>query len=43
VLVIPKLDLVIAVYGGNYNERAGGLLVGDLIPRYILPAVREDR
>jgi CubicO group peptidase (beta-lactamase class C family) len=39
VIVIPELDLVIAVFGGNYNERAGGLMVGDLIPRYILPAV----
>lgn len=42
VMVIPELDLVIAVYGGNYNERAGGLMVGDFIPRYILPAVREN-
>jgi CubicO group peptidase (beta-lactamase class C family) len=43
VVVIPELDLVIAVYGGNYNERAGGLMIADLIPRYILPAAREDR
>jgi CubicO group peptidase (beta-lactamase class C family) len=42
VVVIPDLDLVIAVYGGNYNERAGSLMIADLIPRYILPAVRED-
>ncbi|HYR12052.1 MAG TPA: serine hydrolase [Longimicrobium sp.] len=41
VVVIPDLDLVIAVFGGNYNERAGGLMVADLIPRYILPAVRD--
>jgi CubicO group peptidase (beta-lactamase class C family) len=39
VMVIPDLDLVIAVYGGNYNERAGGLMVSEMIPRYILPAV----
>jgi CubicO group peptidase (beta-lactamase class C family) len=42
VVVIPELDLVIAVFGGNYNERAGSLMIADLIPRYILPAVRED-
>ncbi|HEX2208831.1 MAG TPA: serine hydrolase, partial [Longimicrobium sp.] len=42
VVVIPALDLVIAAYGGNYAERAGGLMVSELIPRYILPAVRED-
>lgn len=41
VMVIPDLDLVIAFYGGNYNERAGGLAVSELIPRYILPAVME--
>jgi CubicO group peptidase (beta-lactamase class C family) len=43
VVVIPDLDLVIAAYGGNYNERAAGLMVGDLIPRYILPAVAAER
>ncbi|HEU0300289.1 MAG TPA: serine hydrolase [Longimicrobium sp.] len=43
VMVVPELDLVIAVYGGNYNERAGGLMVADLIPRYILPAVAPER
>lgn len=43
VVVIPALDLVIAAYGGNYNDRAGGLMVGEIIPRSILPAVREDQ
>jgi CubicO group peptidase (beta-lactamase class C family) len=43
VMVIPELDLVIAVYGGNYNENAGWLMITDLIPQYILPAVTEDR
>ncbi|HEU4885424.1 MAG TPA: serine hydrolase [Longimicrobium sp.] len=41
VMVVPDLDLVIAVYGGNYNERAGGLMVSEMIPRYILPAVMD--
>lgn len=39
VMVIPALDLVIAVYGANYNEAAGWSMVKDLIPRYILPAI----
>lgn len=38
-LVIPALDLVVAVFGGNYNEAAGWLMVTDLIPHYILPAI----
>lgn len=42
VVVIPELELVIAVYGGNYNERAGSLVLADLIPRSILPAVTRD-
>jgi CubicO group peptidase (beta-lactamase class C family) len=42
VMSIPALDLVIAVYGGNYNERAGLMMVNDLIPRLILPAVRDE-
>jgi CubicO group peptidase (beta-lactamase class C family) len=42
VVVIPELDLVIAVYGGNYAERAGSLMIADLIPRYILPAVTAN-
>jgi CubicO group peptidase (beta-lactamase class C family) len=39
VMVIPGLDLVIAVYGGNYNEAAGWEMVLRLIPQYVLPAV----
>ena len=41
VMVIPALGLVIAVYGGNYNEAAGWAMVRDLIPRYILPAIER--
>ena len=40
-LVIPALDLVVAVYGGNQNEAAGWTMITDLIPRYILPAIEE--
>jgi CubicO group peptidase (beta-lactamase class C family) len=39
VMVIPALDLVLAMYGGNYNEAAGFAMVSRLIPDYILPAV----
>jgi CubicO group peptidase (beta-lactamase class C family) len=39
VVVIPALDMVVAVYGGNYNESAGWAMVMNLIPSYILPAI----
>ena len=38
-MVIPNLDLVIAAYAGNYNERAAGMMTDKLIPQYVLPAV----
>ncbi len=41
-MVIPELDLVIGANGGNYNDRATGRTVLELIPRFILPAVAED-
>jgi CubicO group peptidase (beta-lactamase class C family) len=41
IVVIPALDLVVAVYGGNYNESAGLAMVVNLIPRYIVPAVDQ--
>jgi CubicO group peptidase (beta-lactamase class C family) len=43
VMVIPALDLVIAAYGGNYAEAAGGRMVSEIIPQSILPAVTADR
>lgn len=39
VMVIPDLDMVVATYGGNYSDRAGWLMVRELIPKYILAAV----
>ena len=36
---IPDLDLVVAVFGGNYADRGGLLSITDLIPKWILPAV----
>ena len=41
VVVIPDLDLVIATYGGSYHSPAGLHIQQELIPRYILPAVRR--
>jgi len=41
VMVIPELDLVIAIYAGNYSDRTGIHVQQDLVPSYILPAVRE--
>jgi CubicO group peptidase (beta-lactamase class C family) len=42
VMVIRELDLVIAIYAGNYGSgRTAIHIAQELIPRYILPAVRE--
>jgi CubicO group peptidase (beta-lactamase class C family) len=41
VMVIPKLDLVVATYAGNYSSKGTIHISHELIPRYILPAVRE--
>jgi CubicO group peptidase (beta-lactamase class C family) len=41
VMAIPALDLVIAVYAGNYSDRTSIIVQQELIPKYILPAVRE--
>jgi len=40
VLVIPELDLVVAAYGGNYADRVSLRTQQELVPNYILPAVR---
>ncbi|MFN2398352.1 MAG: serine hydrolase domain-containing protein [Gemmatimonadaceae bacterium] len=39
VMVIPKLDLVFAAYGGNYNDAANWTTARQLVPRYVLAAV----
>jgi len=41
VTVIPDLDLVIASFNGSYFSKGYGRVTGELIPQYILPAVRE--
>jgi len=40
-MVFPQLDMVVTWFGANYNERAGWAAVTELVPRYILPAVRQ--
>jgi CubicO group peptidase (beta-lactamase class C family) len=41
VLVVPALDLVVAIMAGNYSSRTQGTYTANLAPRAILPAVRE--
>jgi len=41
VTVAPELDLVIAVYGGNYSSAGWRFAQGELIPKSILPAVQN--
>jgi CubicO group peptidase (beta-lactamase class C family) len=43
VMVIPELDMVVATYGGNYSDRAGWLMVRELIPKFILAAVAATK
>ncbi|HEX6863345.1 MAG TPA: serine hydrolase [Thermoanaerobaculia bacterium] len=40
VTVIQELGLVVATFAGNYSSR-GTAMTSHLVPRYILPAVRE--
>jgi CubicO group peptidase (beta-lactamase class C family) len=42
ITVIPELDLVIGSFSGSYATRAYGYFTGEAIPKYILPAIRED-
>jgi CubicO group peptidase (beta-lactamase class C family) len=41
VIVVPELDLVVAVYASNYGDRVMMEIQNDLVPRQILPAVLE--
>jgi predicted permease len=38
-LLIPELDLVIGVFGGNYADASSNYAVRTLIPSFILPAI----
>lgn len=41
VVVVPELDLVVATMSGNYVSRTQITYTGTLVPRFVLPAVRE--
>jgi len=41
VTVVPALDLVVATMAGNYSSRVQITHTGTMVPRSILPAVRE--
>jgi hypothetical protein len=39
---IPELDLVVAIYGGNYADPIIFRIQRQLVPEYVLPAVASD-
>lgn len=41
VVVVPELELVVATMAGNYVSRTQLSYTGSLVPRFVLPAVRE--
>ncbi|MFL5484244.1 MAG: serine hydrolase domain-containing protein [Gemmatimonadaceae bacterium] len=41
VFVVPELDLVVAVYASNYGDRVLFEIQNELVPKQILPAVKE--
>lgn len=40
-IFIPDLDLVVAATGGNYSDRANFVMLTEIIPKYILPAILD--
>lgn len=43
VMVIPKFDMVVTIYGANYQDAAGLIPQRQYIPRFILPAVSGSK
>src|SRR6185312_14768902 len=41
VIVVPELDLVVTTFGGNYSSTGTFYVQRTLVPKYLLPAVRE--
>ncbi|MBV9492824.1 MAG: serine hydrolase, partial [Acidobacteria bacterium] len=41
VIVIPELSLAVATFGGNYSTPGTVTITHTLVPRFVLPAVRE--
>ncbi len=42
VLVIPELDMVVTIFGANYQDAATFIPQREYVPRFILPAVRDS-
>lgn len=43
VTVIPELDMVVATWAGNYTSLVGLKVQEELIPRFILPALKQGQ
>jgi len=41
IFAIPELDLTFAIFGGNYGDHVGLEVQENLLPNFVLPAVRE--
>ncbi len=41
VMTIPELDLVVAIYAGNYADAPGKQIVEGYVPKYILPTINN--
>jgi CubicO group peptidase (beta-lactamase class C family) len=41
VIVVPELDLVVAVYASNYGDRISFAIQREIMPKQIMPAVAE--
>lgn len=42
VIVVPELDLTIVIFAGNYNQRVMHQTKYELVPEYILKAIKDD-
>ncbi len=40
-MLVPELDLSVVFNAGNYSDRVMFRIQEELIPNYILPAIRE--
>lgn len=43
VMGIPQLDLLVAFFAGNYSDRVMFRIQEELVPEYVLPAVKEEK
>lgn len=42
VVVIPRLNMVIATFGANYVSAGNYYVQLDVVPKHVLPAVKEN-